>query len=75
MAEAAQVARLGQNGESVDRADTRNLPQQLVIDIICEPGMGQPLDLVALLEQAAALRDNHAEHGDGGRVLGHRQRY
>jgi len=64
--EAAQITGLGQNGQRVDRTDAWNVAQQLVIDVIDEPRMGQPFDLVALVDEAADLRDDHSEHGDGG---------
>lgn len=53
VAEAAQVARLGKDGQRVDRADARDVAQQLVVDVIGQPGMGEPLDLIALLDKAA----------------------
>ena len=62
MAEAAQVAGLGQDGQGVDRPDARDLAQQLVVGVIRQQGMGEPLDLVALADQAAGLGDDQAEH-------------
>ena len=74
MVEAAKVACLSQDRQCVDRTDTRDIAQQLVIEMLCKPGMGEPFDLIALVDEAATLRNDHAKHGDRDRVLGHRQR-
>ena len=73
MVEAARVTGLGLDGQRIDRTDAWNVAQQLVVDVVGKPRMCQPLDLVALVDEAAALRDDHAEHGDGRRALRHRQ--
>ena len=75
MVEAAQVAGFRQDGQRVDRAYAGDLAQQLIVDVLGQPGMSEPLDLVALLDKAATLRDDHAEHGHGDRVLRHGQGY
>lgn len=69
MIEVPQITGLGQDGKRVDRTNARNVAQQLVVDVI-----GEPFDLVTLVDEAAPLRDDRAEHGDGGRVLRDRQR-
>lgn len=71
MVEAAQITGLGQDGQRVDRAYAGDLAEQLIVDVLGQSGMGEPFDLVALVNEAATLRDHHAEHGHGDRVLWH----
>lgn len=73
MIEPAQIAGFCQDGQRVDRADARNLAQQLVVDMLGQSGMGKPLYLVTLLDEASPLRDAHAKHGDCCRILRDRQ--
>ena len=44
MVEAPQITGLGQDGQRLDRTNARNVVQQLVVDVIGEPRMGQLLD-------------------------------
>lgn len=73
MVEATQITGLGQDGQRVDRTNARNVAQQLIIDMFGQPVMGKPLYLVTLLDEAASLRDDHAEHSNCCRLLRDRQ--
>ena len=55
MPETAQIAGLGQDGHSVDRADAGNGRQQLKVGEIGQKLDGPCLDLIALSDQTAAL--------------------
>ena len=66
MAKATKIACLGQDRQCVDRAAARNLAKQLVIDMVGEPGMGKPFDLLTLVNETSSLREDHAELGDRG---------
>jgi hypothetical protein len=65
MAEPAQVAGLRQNGHGVDATDAGNLTQALLIGVVYQCGVSLVLDRIALPDQASALSDDHAQHGDG----------
>lgn len=66
MAEATEIAGLGQNGEGNDGADPWNLPQALIVLALGQELVGHGLDLIALADQAARLGDDKPEHADGG---------
>ena len=74
VAEAAQIAGFGQNRQGIDRTDAGDHAQELIIAVRGQRVMGDPLDLVALLNQRARLGDDHAEHGDRGGIFFDRQR-
>ena len=64
VAEAAQVAGLGQDGERVDRPDAGNLLQAPEVGMLPEQLARHRLDRVALADQMPCLGDDEAEHGD-----------
>ena len=53
MTEPPQVSGFGQDRQSVDRSDSRNPPQQLVVVMISQRDLRHLLDPVALPDQAA----------------------
>jgi len=63
--EAAEVARLGEDRQGVDRPDAADRPQTPIVGMVGEEELGAVLDLVAAGDQAAAFRQGHAKHGDG----------
>ncbi len=73
MAEAAQVAGLGQDGQGVDRADAGDAAQQLVVGALRQEGVGCGLDRVALPYEATHLADDEPEHAHRRSVRRHRQ--
>ena len=73
MAEAAQVAGLGQDGQGVDRADAGDAAQQLVVGALRQEGVGRSLDRVALPYEATHLADDEPEHAHRRSVRRHRQ--
>jgi len=74
VAETPQVTGLGQDRQGVDRPDAGDHTQELIIAVRRQRVMGNPLDLVALLNQGACLGDNHTEHGDRRGIFVDRQR-
>jgi len=64
MAEAAQITDFSQNGQRIDRPDSRYRAQQLIIWMVGEQLCRTGLDGVALLNKTASLRQNEAEHPD-----------
>ncbi|CKY99245.1 Uncharacterised protein [Mycobacterium tuberculosis] len=73
MVEAPKIASLGEDRQRVDRADPGDHAQELIVAVLAEHGIGGPLDLIALPDQAAGLCDDHAEHGDRDGFLVDRQ--
>ena len=71
VAEPSQVSGLGEDCQSVDRPDSRNPPQQLVIVMIGQRDLRDLLDPVALPDQAPRLGNNHPEHRDRDALLRH----
>jgi len=71
VAEPSQVSGLGEDCQSVDRPDSRNPPQQLVIVMISQRDLRDLLDPVALPDQAPRLGNDHPEHRDRGALLRH----
>ena len=70
MAEAAQITGFGQDRQRIDRPDARDLCAAAGSRVLCQQGVRQLLDLVALADQAAASANDHAEHGDGRQQSG-----
>lgn len=62
MPETAQVTCFSQDGHCVDRADTGDGRQQLIVRQIGQELDGSGLNLIALPDQAAAFGGNEAEH-------------
>ena len=62
MAEAAQITGLGKDRQGIDRSDAWDHPQKLIIAVRGQRVMGDPLNLIALLDQGTSLSDDHAEH-------------
>ena len=69
----SKVPGLGEDGQRVDGTDARDHTKQLVVTVLAEHGMGGSLDLVALADQTARLRDDHAKHDNRHRILVDRQ--
>lgn len=65
MPEPTQVASLGQDGHGVDRADTRNGRQQLIVRQVGEKHDGSSFNLIASPDQASPLSENETKHADG----------
>ena len=69
----SKVPGLGEDGQRVDGTDARDHTKQLVVTVLAEHGMGGSLDLVALADQTARLRDDHAKHDNRHGILVDRQ--
>ena len=61
VSKAAQILGFGQDGESVDRANAGDCPEPVVVGVLGRHQLGAALDLVTLADQAASLRQGHAE--------------
>ncbi|MBB4274001.1 hypothetical protein GGE12_001756 [Rhizobium mongolense] len=65
MSKAPQVSCFRQDGQSVDRADTGDCAQELVVWIVLQHLNGPRFDLIALSDQTSALSQDHTEHAYG----------
>lgn len=64
VAEAAQVAGFGQDGEREDRTDAGNLLQTLKVDVVLKIERGPLFELIAQLAEADHLPGHNAKHGN-----------
>ena len=69
MAETAQIASVGQDGQCIDWPDPGNGCQQLVVVVGLEQFDSAVLDLVALGNQTAPFTQTQTEHSDSVGVL------
>ena len=65
MPKASQIASLGQHSERIDRTDPGYRTQKLVIGMLFKQFGSACLNGSALLDQAASLGKDKAEHPDG----------
>ena len=73
MAEAAQIAGFGKDGERQDGADARHLLEALEVGVVLEMQRGSLFELIAQLTESNHLTQHDAEHSDGLRVFLHRK--
>lgn len=62
MTKTAQITGFGQNGQRINRPDPGYRAQQLIIWMVGQQLCRAVLNGIALLNKAASLRQNEAEH-------------
>lgn len=73
MMEAAKISSLGNDRQRIDRPDTRDLPQEMIILAISQQFVSLRLDLITLSDQAACFGDDHPEHANSRGIQRQRQ--